>query len=229
MLDASDPLAAILEDETFAALKSDDQTRVLAELKMLKRSIEAKRDSDAFEDRERQLANCERLRSALTDILDVFADGGACIGDLMDWLASYYNENSDNRGEKAEDERRMEDELDRRAGFHYGSFTSVMAELRALEVTSRRLLLWAETFKPEPGRKDRGGPHLKVELKQFAFDYLIELIEGVGVRVTSTTGRGNKGSPGARLLAKLLAGALGCKVSMADVKRMIEQRRRGTP
>jgi hypothetical protein len=164
MLEAPAPLKDIYQDETFAALASDDQTRVLAELEMIKRSVEAERESDKFEDRELRLSNGDRMRVALTDMLKVLTDEPVGVADALHWLA----------------------------GHHGGKFNGAFAELRIFKATAQRLLDGAEAFKPEPGRKDRGGGLLKVELKQFAFDYLIALIEGVGVRVTSTTGGATK-------------------------------------
>ena len=115
------------------------------------------------------------------------------------------------------------DAADWLVGYHRGYVFSAMDELKAFHATARRLLDGA--FEPDSGRKERGEPRLNTELQWQAFCKLLELLEGVGVRVgkTGKFGRttGEGGGPGSRLLSKLITYAVGFDVSVGAVKALM--------
>jgi hypothetical protein len=107
-------------------------------------------------------------------------------------------------------------------GHHRGQVFSAMDELKVFRETGRRLLAGAMDFDPDPSRAGRGEPQLRAELERQAFFELIELIESAGVRVGATSG---KGGPGSRLLARLIAYAVGFEVGVETVKDLVQERR----
>jgi hypothetical protein len=121
-----------------------------------------------------------------------------------------------------DDEVAAFDAMDWLTDHHRGDMNAATFELKAFEKTARRLLDSAQAFKPDPSREGRGEPQLRVELVWQAFFALIELLERVNVRVGATSG---KGGPGSRLLARLIAYAVGFDVSVETVKTLIQKRR----
>lgn len=116
------------------------------------------------------------------------------------------------------------DAMDWLTDHHQGDMTAAMAELRVFETTAQRLLEGAIAFDPDPGRTGRGELQLRTDLTRRAFYALIEVLESVGVRVGATSAK--RGGPGSRLLALLIAYAVGFEVSPATVKALEQQRRR---
>jgi integrase len=113
------------------------------------------------------------------------------------------------------------DALDWLTDHHLGNVGAAISELQGFQATARRLLAGARAFDPDVGRKGRGERQLRVELVRQAFFELIELVESVGVRVGASSGKG-----GSRLLALLIAYAVGFKVGVEAVKDLVQERRR---
>jgi hypothetical protein len=116
------------------------------------------------------------------------------------------------------------DAMDWLTDCHLGRIDAATIELKAFKSTAQRLLDGAKAFKPDVGRKGRGELQLRTELTRQAFFELIEALESVGVRVGATGGKG--GGPGTRLLALLIASAVGFHVSVETVKALVRRRRR---
>ena len=76
----------------------------------------------------------------------------------------------------------------------------------------------AKVFEPDPGRSGRGEPQLRTELTQQALFQLTETLESVSVPVRASLG------PGTRLVARLIAYAVGFEVSVNTVKALVLQR-----
>jgi hypothetical protein len=190
----TDALVAIRAEKAFAKLPATARTRVLAGLLETQRHIENERRYDRYGDRDLRLRNRDVLKAHLAPILRIIRDDVGGF-DAMDWLTDC----------------------------HRGDVSAAMVELRAFEDTARRLLDGAMAFDPDVGRKGRGELQLRTELTRQAFYELIEVLEGVGVRVGAT---GGKGGPGSRLLALLIAYAVGFDVGVETVKDLVQQLRR---
>jgi hypothetical protein len=116
------------------------------------------------------------------------------------------------------------DAMDWLTDYPLGRIDPAERELKAFENTARRFLDGAKAFKPDVGRKGRGEKQLRTELTWQAFHALIEALDDVGVRVGATGGE--RGGPGTRLLALLIAYAVGFAVGVETVKALVRQRRR---
>jgi hypothetical protein len=114
------------------------------------------------------------------------------------------------------------DAIDWLTDHHRGDVTAAMVELRVFEDIAQRLLDGAIAFDPDVGRTGRGELQLRTELTRQAFFWLIEALESVGVKVGAT---GGKGGPGSRLLACLIAYAVGFEVGVETVKDLVQERR----
>jgi hypothetical protein len=115
------------------------------------------------------------------------------------------------------------DAVDWLTGHHRGDVTAAIVELRVFTHVAKRLLEGAIAFDPDPSRKGRGELQLRTDLTRRAFYELIEALESVGVRIGATSAK--RGGPGSRLLALLIAYAVGFEVSPATVKDLVQKRR----
>jgi hypothetical protein len=196
-------LAAIRAEKAFRKLPSADRVRVLIGLFETARNIKSIRQLDRYGDPVLRRRKRNAMKAHLASILRVLGDGNV--------------DDDDYDGVGAADA------IDWLTDHHRGDVFAAISELQAFKTTARRLLAGARAFDPDVGRKGRGEPQLRAELVRLAFYELIELLESVDVKMGATSG---KGGPGSRLLARLIAYAVGFDVSVETLKNLIRERRR---